>query len=107
MKNTDVLVAVMLCAVSVSGCASTGKTTKTVSATTVSQPTTTVVRHDGNGVTTTETQTQPGVLQNSTTTTEIKEKHPGFIVATFRAIGHVIALPFVLLGGLFRAIFGG
>ncbi|MDO8580920.1 MAG: hypothetical protein Q7S13_05515 [Candidatus Omnitrophota bacterium] len=75
------------------GCASTHPTTKTE--TTVS---------------TTGDQQNSGVVDQSettTTTTETKAEHPGVISATFHAIGYVISIPFIIIGGLFRIIFGG
>ena len=44
---------------------------------------------------------------STTTTTETKAEHPGVLSSTFHAIGDVIALPFIIIGGLFRIIFGG
>lgn len=89
------------------GCASTNKTTKTE--TTVTYP------NEGEQTTTT-TVTTSGDRQNreiveksetTTTTTETKDGHPGILSSTFHAIGYVISLPFIIIGGVFRMIFGG
>ena len=105
MKARKVLIAVVLCASSIAGCASTQKTTQTASETNVSYPNKTVVTSDGQNMTVTDTKTD--VQQSSASTTETKQNNPGFVVATFKAIGYVVSLPFVLLGGLLRGIFGG
>ncbi len=93
------------------GCASTHKTTKTETVTTYpnegsvnagEQSTTTTVTTSGG-------QQNKGVVGTSetTTTTETKAEHPGIISSTFHAIGYVIVLPFIIIGGLFHIIFGG
>lgn len=82
-----------------SGCASTHKTTKTE--TIVTYPNESAV---GEG------EQSGGVVERSettTTTTPAKAEHPGIISSTFHAIGYVIALPFIIIGGLWRMIFGG
>ncbi len=83
------------------GCASTHKTTTTE--TTVTSPNKGVLyqRDQTNNVVTEKTET------TTTTTTETKTEHPGVISSTFHAIGYVIALPFIIIGGLFRIMFGG
>jgi len=43
----------------------------------------------------------------TTTTSETKAGSPGIISSTVHAIGYVIAIPFIVIGGLFRMIFGG
>ena len=51
---------------------------------------------------------QSAVVEKSSTTTtstEIKEGHTGLIGGIFHVIGSIIALPFILIGGLLRMIF--
>ena len=79
-----------------SGCATTHKTTTTETTVTSNKPV--EVSRDQQGETTTTT---------TETETETKTKRPGIISSTFHAIGYVIALPFIVIGGLFRIIFGG
>lgn len=94
------------------GCASTHKTTKTE--TTVTYPDG-AVGNVGNGGNYYRTTTSSGDDQNrgvvkkseTTTTTETKAEHPGVLSSTLHAIGYVIALPFIIVGGLFKIIFGG
>jgi hypothetical protein len=38
--------------------------------------------------------------ETTTTTTETKAEHPGIISSAFHAIGNVISLPSVIIGGL-------
>src|SRR3989338_10317406 len=80
-----------------SGCATTRKTTTTETTVTSNEPA--EVSSDQQSETTTTTTTE--------TETETKAKRPGIISSTFHAIGYVIALPFIVIGGLFRIIFGG
>ncbi len=94
------------------GCASTHKTTTTE--TTVTYPNKGVIYPGGQQTTTTVTtsddQQNKEVMEKSettTTTTETKAEHPGVLSSTFHAIGYVISLPFIIIGGLFRIIFGG
>lgn len=79
-----------------SGCASTRKTTTTE--TTVSYP-----NEDANEA----DQERVIVEESETTTTETKAEDSGVLGATFKAIGHIISIPFKIIGGLFRIIFGG
>ncbi len=79
------------------GCATTRKTTTTETTVTSNEPA--EVSSDQQSETTTTTTTE--------TETETKAKRPGIISSTFHAIGYVIALPFIVIGGLFRIIFGG
>jgi phage tail sheath gpL-like len=109
-----------------SGCASTHKTTKTETATTVTKSTDAVVNDAGEKtvttvsttgdpqnktVTTVSTTGDPqnksvvSTSQATTATTETKPGHPGLISSTVHAIGWVIALPFRLIGGLIGWIF--
>ncbi len=89
------------------GCAGTSKTTKTETTVTypndAGQKTTTTVSTSGD-------EQNNGVVGNSepaATTTDVKDEHPGIISSTFHAIGYVISIPFIIIGGLFRIIFGG
>jgi hypothetical protein len=90
------------------GCASTRKTTTTE--TTVQyankenplveeKSTSTGVSSDQAGQTTVEKST------TTTTTAETKPEQTGLIGGVFHVIGSVIALPFILIGGLLRMIF--
>jgi hypothetical protein len=78
------------------GCTSTHKTTTTE--TTVNNPNEPV--YSGTPSSTTETTT-------TTTDTETKAEHPGVLGATFHAIGYVLSLPFIVIGGVIKTIFGG
>lgn len=71
------------------GCASNSKTVKTE---TVEYP---------------AGQTGPGVVERTTTTTTEKQNGSsgGILSGTVNVIGEIIALPFRLVGGLFRIIF--
>ncbi len=79
-------------------CATTRKTT-----------TETTVTHSDGSAAYEEEQNEGavGTSETTTTTTETEPKRPGVISSTFHAIGYVIALPFIIIGGLFRIIFGG
>jgi len=90
------------------GCASTHKTTTTE--TTVSTyPAANQEQRIGNSGYIVRTQDNEVVERSETTatTTETKAERPGIISSTFHAIGYVIALPFIIIGGLFRILFGG
>jgi cytoskeletal protein RodZ len=79
-----------------SGCSSTRQTTKTE--TTATSPS----AQSGNR--------EDGVVSKSettTTTTQSEPESPGVLSSTFHAIGYVLALPFIIVGGLFKIIFGG
>ena len=82
----------------VSGCASTHKTTKTE--TTVAYP---------NEAVGDEEEQEREMVENTettTTTTETtKADSPGVLSSTVHAIGYVLSLPFIIVGGLLRAIF--
>ena len=87
------------------GCASTQKTTKTETTTTYPSEAsgnkgylkTTAANSDDHVVEKTET----------TTTTEAKAENPGVLSSTLHAIGYVLVLPFIVIGGIFKIIFGG
>lgn len=81
------------------GCAGTRKTTTTETTVTHSDGSTVYEEEQNEGVV--------GTSETTTTTTETKPERPGVISSTFHAIGYVIALPFIIIGGLFRIIFGG
>lgn len=96
------------------GCASAYKTTKTE--TTVNHPNKGMIYQGERKSTTTvstagdhrnEDAVEISETTTTTTTTETKAEHPGILSSTFHAIGYVIALPFIIIGGLFRMIFGG
>ena len=107
LRGSAYLGLTLLVAVMGLGCAGTHKTTTTE----------TVVAYPGGGdqVTTTEVSTSAdqqnsGVIEKSvtsTTTTDTKSENPGILGSTLHAIGYVIALPFKIVGGLVRMIFGG
>lgn len=91
-----------------SGCSGTHKTTKTE--TTTTYPNKGVVYQGGQQATTpvTTSDDQEAVAKVVTTsTTETKDEHPGILGATLHAIGYVISIPFIIIGGVFRTIFGG
>ncbi|HBG60656.1 MAG: hypothetical protein A2306_09900 [Omnitrophica WOR_2 bacterium RIFOXYB2_FULL_38_16] len=111
-KNSFYLCFISLLVSMVFGCASTNKTTTTE--TTVTYPNKGVIYHAGQHTTTTVTtsddQQNKEIVEKSettTTTTETKAEHPGVLSSTFHAVGYVISLPFIIIGGLFRIIFGG
>jgi len=110
IKGSVYLGSIILFASIGSGCASTQKTT---TETTVTYPNKVVVNevvdHEGEQTTTTTTVVAAGDEQRETTTTatETKAANPGIISSTFHAIGYVIVLPFIIIGGVFRMIFGG
>ena len=83
-----------------SGCASTRKTTTTETTVTYSDEAAAKEGEQNKGVVVETSET-------TTTTTGTKPERPGVISSTFHAIGYVIALPFIIIGGLFRIIFGG
>ena len=88
------------------GCASTQEIKKTE--TIVTYPNEAAV-NDGEQRTTTTVSTS-AVAKNKEVvekTSELKAEHPGIISSTFHAIGYVIALPFIIIGGVLRMIFGG
>ena len=89
------------------GCASTDKTTKTETVVTYpnegEQEVTTTVTTSGN----LENREVAEKSETTTTTTQTKDEHPGILGSTFRAIGYVISIPFIIVGGVFRMIFGG
>lgn len=91
------------------GCAGTHKTTKTE--TTTTYPNKGVIYQGGQQTTTTITTSddQKAVAQKieTTTTTETKDEHRGVLGSTLHAIGYVISIPFIIIGGIFRTIFGG
>ena len=91
-----------------SGCAGTHKTTTTE--TTTTYPNKGVIyQGDQQTITTVTTSDDQEVVEKveTTTTTETKDKHPGVLGSTFHAIGYVISIPFIIIGGVFRTIFGG
>jgi hypothetical protein len=78
------------------GCASTHKTTRTDTAVTYSSEA--------------PVQDNAPVVEKSqttTTTTDTKTEHPGVVGSTLHAVGYVLVLPFIIVGGLFRILFGG
>jgi len=81
------------------GCAGTRKTTTTETTVTHSDGSVVYVEEQNKGAV--------GTSETTTTTTETEPKRPGVVSSTFHAIGYVIALPFIIIGGLFRMIFGG
>lgn len=96
------------------GCARTQKTTTTQ--TTVTYPNQNQgMIYQGTQSTTTRVKKSDdpqnaGVVEKSetaTTTTQTKDKEPGILSSTLHAVGYVISLPFIIIGGLFRIIFGG
>lgn len=94
------------------GCTGAHKTTTTK--TTVTYPNKGVVYQGGQQAapmaTASGDQQNKEVVEKSettTTTTETKAKNPGVLSSTFHAIGYVISLPFIIVGGLLRIIFGG
>jgi hypothetical protein len=93
------------------GCASTHKMTKTE--TTVTYPNDTVAQEREQKaaatILTSGEEQNRGVekTETTTTTTETKSEHPGIISSTLHAVGYVISLPFIVVGGLFRIMFGG
>jgi len=89
------------------GCASTHKTTTTETTTTYPNE---AAAYEGEQRTTTNVPHNKGYLYKSETTettTETKTERPGVLSSTLHAIGYVMALPFIIVGGLFRIIFGG
>lgn len=107
LKNSVYLSLILLFVALGLGCSSTHKTTTTE--TIVTYPnggdpkTTTAVSTAGD-------QQNRGVIEKSetsTTTTETKSDNPGILSSTLHAVGYVIALPFIIVGGLLRIIFGG
>jgi len=98
--------------VSMVGCASTHKTTRTE--TTVTYPNEPVGVEGERTVTTTVVTSDEGYEQGAveksettTETTETKSENPGVISSTFHAIGYVLVLPFLIIGGVLRILFGG
>ena len=79
------------------GCASDHKTTKIE----------TTVTRSSEPVATASQQSAKQGAKSETTTTDTKVGHPGIVSSTFHAIGYVLELPFIAIGSLFGAIFGG
>ncbi len=78
------------------GCASTKQTTKTETTTTYPDQ-----------VKVNSTDKEIVTQSQTTTTTSDKPENPGILSSTFHAIGYVLALPFIIVGGFFNMIFGG
>lgn len=89
------------------GCASTHKTTTIEK--TVTYPNKGVIYHGGQQTISDEQQNTEARESDDTTitTTETKTEQSGVLSSTLHAIGYVIALPFIIIGGVFRIIFGG
>jgi hypothetical protein len=103
---------ILIIVVMVSGCASHHQSIKTESTTLyphgalaeeAEQNTKTSVHLSGND----HNRKDGEVLQTTTVTTETQTEHPGVLGSMFHAIGYVISLPFVMVGGLIKIIFGG
>jgi hypothetical protein len=77
------------------GCASTRQTTTTE----------TTVKHTDSSHAVPASEPTAVVEKNTTTTTETEQGHTGLVGGIFHVIGSVIALPFILIGGLLRMIF--
>ena len=84
------------------GCASTHKTTKTETTVTYSDE---AAANEGE----LSGQSSSGAVEKSetttTTTTDTKADQPGILSSTIHAVGYVLALPFIIVAGLFRMIF--
>ncbi len=89
------------------GCASTQKTTKTETTTTYPDQVSGNKGYLGNSSASSDDQKAVVEKTETTTTTEAKPENPGILSSTIHAIGYVLELPFLLVGGLFRIIFGG
>lgn len=76
------------------GCSSTTQTTKTE--TTATSPGGNSSHGEDGAVSTSET---------TTTTTETAPESPGVLSSTLHAVGYVLALPFIIVGGLLKMIF--
>ena len=94
------------------GCAGTHE--RTTTETTVTYPNKGVIYQKGQQTTRTVTTSDDqrneeavAISETTTTTTETKTEHPGVLSSTLHAVGYVISLPFIIIGGLFRIIFGG
>ncbi len=96
-RSSTYLGLIMVFVVLGSGCTTTKETTKTQ--TTVTYPDQ-VKSSDAQKDVVVESQT-------TTTTTQDKSEKPGILSSTFHAIGYVLALPFIIVGGFFTMIFGG
>ncbi len=77
-----------------SGCSSTTQTTKTQ--TTATSPDSNSSHGEDGAVLESET---------TTTTTEATHDSPGILSSTLHAVGYVLALPFIIVGGLLKMIF--
>jgi hypothetical protein len=90
------------------GCASTHRTTKTETTVTYGDGT---PGNRGNVRTATKVDQPDSVVieksETTTETTDTKTEHHGVLSSTFHAIGYVISIPFIIIGGVFRTIFGG
>ncbi|OGX05917.1 MAG: hypothetical protein A2Z88_02455 [Omnitrophica WOR_2 bacterium GWA2_47_8] len=85
------------------GCASTHKTTKTETTVTTYSP---ADRENNKGYIAQQQDTPISEKsETTTTTTEAKAEHPGILSSTLHAIGYVVSLPFIIVGGLLRMIF--
>ncbi|MFA5059188.1 MAG: hypothetical protein WC676_00975 [Candidatus Omnitrophota bacterium] len=93
------------------GCASAHKTT-TTETTVTTYPAVSQEQKDFSNKGYITRQQDESVSQESETTTTItttdtETERPGVISSTFHAIGYVLAIPFIIIGGLFKMIFGG
>lgn len=91
------------------GCANTHRTTKTET-TVTTYPTVGQEQKNLNNegyIIRQQDKTVSEKSETTTTTTETEAERPGLVSSTFHAIGYVISLPFIIIGGLFRIIFGG
>ncbi len=79
-----------------SGCSSTRQTTRTE--TTATSPGAQSSDREDGVVSKSET---------TTTTTQSAPESPGVLSSTLHAVGYVLALPFIIVGGIFKIIFGG
>jgi len=107
-RNRAFLILIILL---ITGCANTHKITRTERIVTNNnkgmiypsgQQTTTTI-------TTSDEQQNKKIVETSetTTTTETKAEQPGILGSTLHAIGYVISIPFIIIGGVLRTIFGG
>ena len=78
------------------GCSSTTQTTKTQ---------TTVTSPDGNSGNSNGEDGAVSKSETTTTTTEAPHDSPGVLSSTLHAVGYVLALPFIIVGGLLKMIF--